>query len=243
MLKRVCAFLFLAIVLVSCGAKEKTYRIGIDPSFYGAPLAGKKAKVYAFSTELLRAISCEEGLFFESVTLSWDHLIYGLKNDQYDAMLSSMTPRIHLMRTYNFSEPFLYIGPVLVVKRDRKVSSVKDLQGKELGVASRNQEALLVEKYPGSNVHYYNSIPEALEKIVTGQIDGILMDHLQATSYARNLYLEKIKIATPPLNDFGLRLVTLHGTEKELLEAFNRGLGKLRANGTYEKLLKKWELD
>ncbi len=243
MLKRVCTFLFLAIVLVSCGAKGKTYRIGIDPSFYGAPVAGKEAKVFAFSKELLRAISHEEGLFFESVTMSWDNLIYGLKNDQYDAMLSSISPRINLMKTYNFSEPFLYIGPVLVVKKDMKVSSVKHLQGKEISVESMHQEVLLIEKYPGVNVHYYYSIPDAFEEIVTDQIDGILIDYLQATSYIRNLYREKVKIATPPLNDLGLRLVTLNGEEKELLEAFNRGLDKLRDNGTYEKLLKKWELN
>ncbi|MDN3508635.1 MAG: transporter substrate-binding domain-containing protein [Candidatus Neptunochlamydia sp.] len=243
MLKRLCTFLFVAIVLVSCGAKGETYRIGIDPSFYGAALVGKEAEIYAFSKELLCAISHEEGISFESVTTAWDNLIYGLKNDQYDAILSSISPRINLLKTYNFSDPFLYIGPVLVMKKDMKVSSVKHLRGKEISVESMNQEVLLIEKYPGVNVHYYYSIPEAFEEIVTGQIDGILIDYPQATSYIRNLYREKVRIATPPLNDLGLRLVTLNGEEKELVEAFNRGLDKLRDNGTYEKLLEKWELN
>lgn len=243
MLKRVCIFLLLAILFVSCGARGKTYRIGIDPSYYAAPLGGKEANVYAFSKELLRAISHEEGVFFETVTIAWDHLIYGLKNDQYDAILSSITPRTTLQKTYNFSEPFLDIGPVLVVKKEMKVSSVKHLKGKEISVESLNQEALLIEKYPGVNVHYYDSIPEALEEIVTNQIDGILIDYLQASSYIRSLYREKVKIVTPPLNDLGLRLVTLSREEKELIALFNRGLDKLRDNGTYEKLLKKWELN
>ncbi|MCB1083198.1 MAG: amino acid ABC transporter substrate-binding protein [Simkania sp.] len=243
MLKRVCTFLLLAIVLVSCGAKGKTYRIGIDPSYYPAPLGGKEAHVYAFSKELLRAISHEEGVFFETVTMAWDNLIYGLKNDQYDAMLSSITPRTTLQKTYTFSDPFLYINPVKKKKKEMKVRSVNHLRGKEISVESLSQEALLIEKYPGVNVHYYYSIPDAFEEIVTEQIDGILIDYLQATSYIRNLYREQVKIATPPLNDMGLRLVTLNGEEKELLEAFNRGLDKLRDNGTYEKLLKKWELN
>lgn len=89
MLKRVCTFLLLAIVLVSCGARGKTYKIGIDPSFYPAQLGGKEPNVYAFSKELLQAISHEEGVFFETVTMAWDNLIYGLKGKQYDGMLSS----------------------------------------------------------------------------------------------------------------------------------------------------------
>ena len=56
------------------------------------------------------------------------------------------------------------------------------------------------------------------------------------------LYYGKIKIATPPLNNAGLRLVTLQGEHKDLIDTFNRGLTKLRQNGVYDKLLKKWEL-
>ncbi|MEM8728017.1 MAG: transporter substrate-binding domain-containing protein [Chlamydiota bacterium] len=243
MVKRLYTFLFLTIVLFSCGAKGKTYWIGIDPSFYGAPLVGKEGQVYAFSKELLLAIAHEEGVFFKSVTMAWDHLIYGLKNDRYDAMLSSVSPRIHLLETYDFSEPFLHIGPVLVAKKDLKVNGVKDLKGKEIGVESINQEALLIERYPGVNVRYYSSILDAFEAMMTDRIDGILIDYLQATGYIRNLYREQLKIATPPLNDSGLRLVTLNGDERELIEAFNRGLDKLRVNGTYEKLLEKWGLN
>lgn len=243
MLKRVCTFLILAIVLVSCGTRGKTYQIGIDPSFYPAPLGGKEANVYAFSKELLRAISHEEGVFFETVMMSWDNLISGLKGKQYEGMLSPMTPRINLQKTYAFSEMYMHTGPVLVVKQGMKVSSVKHLKGKEISVESMNQEVLLIEKYPGVNVHYYASIPEAFEEIVMEQIDGILIDYLQATGYIRNLYYEKVKIATPPLNDAGLRLITMEGENKELVDVFNRGLDKLRENGTYEKLLKKWELN
>lgn len=243
MMKRIATFLVLALLLVSCAAKGKTYRIGIDPSYYPAQLGGKEANIYAFSNELLRAISHEEGVFFETVTMAWDNLIYGLKQKHYEGMLSSMMPRATLKKTYAFSDPFMSTGPVLVVRKGMKVSSVNHLKGKEVGVSSLSNEALLIEKYPGVNVHYYTSIPEALEEIVADQIDGILIDYLPASSYIRNLYFGQVTVATPPLNDSGLRLISLAGDDQELIKVFNRGLEKLRDNGTYEKLLKKWELN
>lgn len=242
MIKRFCIFLFLAIALLSCEAKGKTYRIGIDPSYFPAPLGGKEGNVYAFSRELLREISREEGVSFETIVVPWDALVDGLKKKKYDAMLSSISPRMSLQETYSFSKPFLSIGPVLVLKQEVLVTSPHSLKGKEISVGSRNQEALLIEKYSGVNVHYYDSIPDAFEEIITDQIDGILIDYLQAISYIQHLHREKIKIATPPLSDLGLRLLSLVGEQQDLLTAFNRGLSKLQDNGTYEKLLKKWEL-
>ncbi len=242
MLKRICTFLIIAMILVSCGTSGKTYRIGIDPSWYPASLGGKEANIYAFSNELLRAISYEEGVFFETVTMGWDNLIPGLKEKKYEGILNSMTPRVYLEKSYTFSEPFVHIGPVLVVKAGMKVSSIKQFKGKEIGVDSIANEALLIDKYPGVVVHYYDTIPEGLDEILTESLDGILMGYLQATSYIRDLYYGQVKIATPPLNDAGLRLLTINGDNKELIEVFNHGLEKLRDIGTYEKLLKKWEL-
>jgi ABC-type amino acid transport substrate-binding protein len=242
-MKRITIFLVLMLFLISCGVKGKTYRIGIDPSYYPASLGGKEANVYAFSNDLLRAISHEEGVFFETVTGAWDNLTYGLRKKQYEAILSPLTPRPMLERLYNFSEPFINTGPVLVVRKGMKVNSVNYLRGKEVGVNTLNNEALLLEEYPGVNIHYYDSIPNALDEIVSDQIDGILIDYFLVSNYVRNLYYDKVSVATPPLSNAGLRLISMEGENQDLIKVFNRGLDKLRSNGVYDKLLKKWELN
>jgi polar amino acid transport system substrate-binding protein len=243
MWKRLLLLLFAALALSACGSKGKTYRIGVDANWYPLNLMGKEASIYAFTDELLRAISHEEEVFFERINVSWDNLILGLKENHYDGMLSSIAPRVFMQTVYEFSEPFLHTGPVLVVRSDVKVSSLGGMKGKEVAVNSLQTEALLLEIYPGVIPHYYTSIPEGLNAVIFNNIDAILVDYLLASSYIRDLYRGKVKIASPPLDDSGLRLLTLHGENKELITVFNRGLSKLRDNGTYEKLLKKWELN
>ncbi|MCB1107627.1 MAG: amino acid ABC transporter substrate-binding protein [Chlamydiia bacterium] len=242
-LKGVYLPLLLLCLLVSCGRGGKTYRIGMDPSWYPLPLHGKEANVYAFSNDLLVAISREEGVLFERVTVGWDNLIFGLKDKQYEGMLSSITPRTFLEKAYTFSDPYLHTGPVLVVKAGRKVSAMNQMKGKEVAVDSLDTEALLISHYPGIFVQYYNSIPEGLDDVISGTYDGILVNYIQANSYLRDLYHGKVTMATPPLNEAGLRMVTLSGEHSELIDVFNSGLEKLRSSGKLEKLLKKWELN
>ena len=243
MWKRLLLLLFAALALSACGSKGKTYRVGVDANWYPLNLMGKEASVYAFTDELLRAISREEDVFFDRINVSWDNLILGLKEDHYDGMLSSITPRIYMQSVYEFSEPFLHTGPVLVVRSDIKMNSLGDMRGKEVAVNSLQTETLLIEIYPGVIAHYYDTIPEGLNEVIFNNIDAILVDYLLASSYIRNLYNGKVKIASPPLNDSGLRLLTLHGENKDLVQVFNRGLSKLQDNGTFDKLLKKWELN
>ncbi len=241
--QRVGIFLSVVFLLAACESRGKTYRIGMDPSWYPIDLQGKEANVYAFANELLVAIGREEGVFFKRVTTGWDNLIFGLKEKHYEGMLSSITPRVFLERTYTFSDPIIHTGPVLIVGDGVKVSSLGQMNGKEVAVDSLSSEAVLLERFPGVIVQYYYSIPDGLDDMIAGLHDGVLVNYIQATSYIRDLYFGKVKIATPPLNDAGIRLLTLNGDNAELVEVFNRGLDKLRSNGKLEKLLKKWELN
>ena len=228
MLKQIFFSLLLSLFFISCEKTDKIYRIGIDPSYYPIQCGGKKRQLYAFSKELLDTIAQEEGVIFEIVTKGWDNLTTGLKNDCYDGILSAITPKKSLDDTYAFSYPFLNMGAVLVVKQQAKVANKGDLQGKIISIASLSQEALLVKTYPGVTIDYYYSIPEALEKIISHQIDGIVVNYLQVNGYLHNLYLGQLKIEILPFDQQGLRLVTLHGEKTQLMEMFNRGMNTIK---------------
>ena len=243
MWRRILLLLFAVTALVSCASKGTTYRIGIDSSWFPLNLMGKETNVYTFFDELFRAISAEEGIFFERINANWDNLIIGLEKNEYDGMLSSIEPRNSIQKVYDFSDLILNTGPVLVVQNDVKVSSLGDMSGMKIAVDSLAGEALLTELYPDAHVHYFNTISEGLNELVSGHIDGIIIDYIPAATFTRGLYEGKAKIASPPLNDDGVRLIAIHGENKNLINTFNRGLSKLYSNGGLEKLLKKWDLN
>lgn len=241
--KRTFLLILLTLTLVGCGSKGKTYSVGVDPSWFPLNLMGKEANVFAFSNELLFEISRLEGVNFSRINRSWDNLTQGLEEERYDAILSSIHPYVFELRKYSFSDLYLTTAPVLVVRGNSEMNVEGSLEGKEIAVSSKETEALFIRLYPEVVIRYYSMIPNALNALLSDMVDGVVVDYIPATAFIQDLYKEEVKMATPPLSDAGLRLITMHDAHPELVEAFNRGLEKVRDKGIYEKLLKKWDLN
>lgn len=239
---KVYSFLFCILALASCDTgPSKEYKIGIDPSWYPLELMGKEKNVMGFTTELFQEIAKIEKIHLTQVKMSWDNLLTGLQKKQSDGILSSMQPYIFNQKQFDFSALMLQTGPVLIVPAVSPVNSLSMLSGKEVAVQDETG-SLILEKYPEILIRKYDSIPKALNDVVSNTIDGAIVPTILAHAYCTDLYRGQLKIATPPLNNDGLRLVTLHGDATELMSAFNKGLKKMESNGIYAKLLEKWSL-
>ena len=236
--------LFCLFCLAACsGSSSKIYRVAVDPSWYPMELKGQEKYVLGFSTELLQEIGKIEKISLALISTNWNTLLWGLQEEHYESMLSSLEPQLFNQKDYDFSDLYLPSGPVLVVPANSKADSLDDLKGKEIAYSLGTSQDDILAKHPGIIVRTYSSIPTALADIVNGNLDGALIDTLIAYPYVRDTYATQLKIATPPLTKAGLRLVTLHGKADHLVEAFNAGLKKLKSNGTFQELLKKWSLD
>lgn len=242
---RICRIVFCCfLVLLGCSGKERksTYTIGIDPSWYPLQTAGQERNVLAFSIELLTTIAKIENLQLSIQTMSWDNLLWGLRQKEYIAVLSPLRPYTFYRKLYTFSDLYLLSGPVLIAKNDSKIANPNRLQGKEIAVVRGSSAALLLQTKPGVLLQGYDSIPEALLSVANGQVDGAAVDILIAQRFLRDLYSDTLKIIGVPLNDEGLRIITLHDQAPGLIQRFDRGLATLKKNGDYHRLLSKWGL-
>ncbi len=240
--KILCSLIFL--FLFSCGSDHKngSYTIGVDVAWYGMDFKGQENNVTGFSRDLLREISKMKKMKLSFLPVNWDVLISNLKTKSCDGILSSLPPYIFNQSTFDFSHPFLMTGPVLIVPVSSAWKSIDQLGGKEIAYLADSDGALILEKNPGILIRPYDSIPQALNDVVSGAIDGAIVDVVIASSYCQNIYKGQLKIVTPPLNDLGLRLLTRVHETPPLMHAFNEGLAELKASGAYEALLKKWSL-
>lgn len=234
-----CAFLFLCHLFA--GATQ--YTVGIDPAFYPLELKGQEKRVYGFSMELLKEVALHEHVTIGVLKSDWFDLLSDLGWRKFQAVLCSLRPHLYYLKQYSFSSIYLQTGPVLVLQKGAPWTSLAQMQGKVIGILRGSSYATLLEKLPNLLIRMYDSHPQALNAVRKGVIDGTILPLLLAQKYIADLNPHALKILLPPLQDEGLRLVTLHGAAPHLISSFDRALADLKESGRYGQLLAKWKLN
>lgn len=235
---------FFALLLNSCSnmGGGTGYTICIDPNWYPIDFKDKTSYVSGFTEELLLEMTKVSSLRFEKTSANWDTLFSCLKQEQCDAVLSALQPYNFNMAEYDFSNSFLDIGPVLITLPNSKMHSMEDMNQKIIGILSGSRDIVLLQKSPNIIIRMFDSAPEMLTEVERGGVDGALLSSVPAASSLNDGFYKKIVIASPPLDNQGLRLITVKGKHTHLQKAFNSALQKLKRKKIYQKLLLKWGL-
>lgn len=218
------------------------YKVAFDPAWYSLEMQGRESQLTAFSSELIEAIGKEENLRIGVYQRSWSNLMLGLQDNDYQAICTPMQPYLFYEKLYVFSEVYLATGPVLVVGAKSSWNGLSELGGHEVGIVRGSPYALILEKFPNIIQRTYDSPQAALDAVSHGNLEAMLLDILTAEAFTHDLYQGQVKISSAPLTQEGIRLVGIHGKSEALVRRFNRGLSKIKSNGTYSKIAQKWGL-
>lgn len=244
---RACRFVLVivgCIFFFSCGGNKTgyDYTIALDQAWYSLQAPGRQTDLTAFTTELILEIGKIEKVKIGIYQRSWSNLMFALQEGQCDAICSTMQPYLFYEKLYNFSNLYLMTGPVLVNLAKAPVKPLDKLGGDIIGIQRDSNGAIILEKYPSIIQRTYESIQQALIDTTKGVIDGAIVDILSAEAYTADLFQGQLKIATPPLTQEGVRILAMKNHKPELIRLFDRGLARLKSNGKYAELAKKWRL-
>ncbi len=206
-------------------------------------LGGSQQRVTAFSDDLTRAIGKRAGFSVLLLQTTLESIPSNFRIGRIDAALTAIYPTPEARSLYDFSDPYLFIGPVLVVPGASPVDSLEGMRGKIVGAAAGTVAMVLIAKAEGIVIRDYINIAKGLEDLATGAIDGVVMPALLAYAYIRDFYSGRLKVATPPLTDEGLRLIVKKGENRQLIDSFNSELKSFVDEGGYDALQSKWGLD
>lgn len=215
-----------------------TYRIALDPSWNHLQLY-REDNVTNFSIELVSRIAEKESFSVQFVQVRSDHLFIGLQNGEYEGVLSSSP--IDFDHNFTLSNPYFPLGPVLVISSNSHVKSLQDLEDEKVGFLMGTESIIPHNK---NLIHYipydYYQLPQLISDINNKVLQGAILRAAIAYQYTKGgVYQSQLKIASLPLNDDGLCLISKN---KSLINRFNNGLKTIQNDDEYKNLLLKWDL-
>lgn len=221
----------------------KTYHIARKDVVYQVNLTGKERYLSVFSDDVVQAIAHVENIPLDITEVSYRDIYEAFDNPHFDGVITMRLPSIQTRNKYLLSDPFFVLGPVVVVRVKSPIQSMEDLKGRIVGIPYGLEAANDVQKISDVYLVTYDNNNVALENLVNNKVDAVVMDAWPAYVYIQGFYADILKVATPPINREGLRLVVRNDPVGEIfLERFNDGLREIRSNGTFKTLIDRWSL-
>ena len=248
---RYLLLLMTVLVLLSAcgpdsGSVPKKIKVGTDATLVPMSFMNDQNQIDGFDRALMEAIAREAGLELEMVNVEWAGLLGGLTTGKYDAAISSITILEERKQKMAFSTPYLKSGLAIVVQKKTKgVATMDDLQNKNMVVgAQRGTTAyFFLKDHPAIRNMGYESYGHAVQDLIKGELDAVLGEST-GTLYYKNKdkpVFEKIKMVGEILTNeyYG---IAVRKDNPALLQAINKALKTLLANGTVKRLHEQWDL-
>ncbi|MGB9723370.1 MAG: substrate-binding periplasmic protein [Chloroflexia bacterium] len=179
----------------------RTVRVGLDPAY--PPFENEvEGQLVGYDVDLARALGQRLNLQVEFVPLGYDSLYDALLSGRIDVILSSYPYSPELCCRERCTQPYFQAGQMLVVRAGSPIAGPQDLAGRSVGVEWGGPGDGLVRRWERAGQvgtrQTFMSPQEALEALVAGRVDAVVVDRLSALTFAGR---EKVAILEPPLQE------------------------------------------
>lgn len=229
-----------SLVLTACGGGTTKVRVATDATWPPFEYVDEETKeIVGLDIDIMNAIAEKEGLDIEFINVSWDPLLAGMAQCQYDASISAMTITEERKKEFAFSNPYFEAGQIVAVHIDNTEITGKDsLPGKVVGAQLGTTGAIEVENIEGAELKTYDDIGLAFQDLMNGQIDAVVSDNPLAIGYVGQ-NPDKIKVVGDVFTDENYGIAVCKD-KTDLLEKINSGLTAIQAEGVLDDLVQKW---
>ncbi|KIC20158.1 transporter substrate-binding domain-containing protein [Leisingera sp. ANG-Vp] len=242
-LKALLAAATAAAALTAGAAAAEQVKIGIAaepyPPFSSLDSSGNWV---GWEIEVIKAVCAAAELDCVITPVAWDGIIPSLTGQQIDAIMASMSITEERLKTIDFSDAYYNTPAVIVADKSMNIEPTPDsLAGKIVGIqASTIHQAYAQEYFKDAELKVYQTQDEANQDLFAGRIDATQADSIAMADFVNsdNGGCCEIKGAVaddPSILGRGVGAGVRKG-DTELLEALNKGIAAILADGTHEKI-------
>lgn len=239
----------LALAAGTLEAKEwKKIKIATEGAYPPFNEVGPDGKLKGFDIDIALALCEKLGAECELVQQDWDGIIPALLAKKYDAIVASMSITEERKKRIDFTDKYYQTPARFVRKKGSAIEITKEgLEGKKVGVQRATiHDNYLTDNYGDSvEIVRYGTQDEANLDMLAGRVDLLLADSIALLEgFLKTDKGKDYEFVGPELRDkrwFGEGAgIAVRKEDTDLKEALNKALAAIRADGTYEKIMRRY---
>ena len=212
--------------------------MGTNAAFPPYEFVAEDGSFAGIDVEIANAVAEKLGKTVEVKDMEFDSLIPAVAGGSIDFVMAGLTVTDERKETVDFSDTYATGVQVIIVKEDSDIASADDLEGKKIGVqAGTTGDIYVTGDYGQENVSQFNNGSLAVQALINGQVDCVVIDNEPAKNFVAANEGLKILETEYVTEDYAAAFAK---ENTELQQQFNAALAELIADGTVKAIVDKY---
>ncbi len=200
----------------------------------------ENSKIVGIDAEIAEAIANKLGLKLVIEDTAFDSLITGVQSGKYDIVAAGLTVTEERKQSVSFTESYSTGIQSIIVPEGSPITDIDSIVNGDyiVGVQiATTGDIYMTDEIGSERVEQYNNGADAVQALVTGKVDAVVIDNQPAISFvAAN---EGLVILDTPytVEDYA---IAVNKDNEELLNKINDALKELKEDGTIDAIINKY---
>ena len=194
-------------------------------------------EIKGFDIDRAKLVAKEMGKTAVFDNIKFSTILPAITTGQDDAAIATITITPNREKNFDFTAPYYFEGMAVIYKIDAPVKNIEQLAGKKIAAQLGSVMEIWLRKHvPGETITILNNNNQAVEALISGHVDGVLMDGAQGAVFSQKHPGLSFTVITKAEDGYGIALKK----GSALTAQMNQALKKLSDQGVIEKLKSKW---
>lgn len=194
--------------------------------------------VTGIDAEIAQLIADKLGMELKIEDVAFESIIPGVQSGKYDFGMAGMTVTEDRLKDVIFSDSYATGVQVVIIKEDSDIASLDDVAGKKIGVQTNTTgDIYATDDYGEENVVRYENGAVAVQALLNGKVDCVVIDNEPAKSYVAANEGLKILETEYMVEDYAICFAK---DNTELKDKVNTALNELIEDGSVKKIIDKY---
>ena len=214
---------------------------GTNAEFPPFEYVGDDGEADGFDIALIKAIGEKLGVDVQVDNMEFASLVSSIGN-KIDVAIAGMTITDERKEAVDFSEPYYEAVQYVLLPEGSEIATAEDLKNKTIGVQLGTTGDFIASDIEGTTVNTYNKGVDAVNDLINGRVDCVIIDKNPALVFESKFQDDGSKITAVDGAQFEFEpeyyAIAVPKGDTALVDAINTASAELKADGTFDELVK-----